>query len=107
MDDYLSWLVLLNAPQLGSQRLRYLLGKFGTAENTIAASDMELRHAGVTTEAITSIRQEVTGGIQYQLRWLQQPSHYMLTINDQHYPQRLKHIPDPPVALIAAGNADH
>lgn len=106
MDDYLPWLVLLNAPQLGSQRLRYLLGKFGTAENIIAASDMELRHAGVSTEAITSIRQEATAGIQYQLRWLQQPLHYILTINDRRYPQRLKHIPDPPVALFIDGDVD-
>lgn len=106
MDDYLPWLVLLNAPRLGSRRLVSLLEKFGTAENIIAAGDSELRFAGVSAESIKSFRKKPSTEIQYQAGWLQHPLHSLLTVQDERYPQCLKQIPDPPAALFVDGDVE-
>lgn len=106
MDDYLSWLVLLNAPHLGTSCLVSLLGEFGSAENILAADDNDLRQAGVSGKALDSIRQEPSPLLQQQMSWLQQPGHHMIACTDPAYPYLLKEIHDPPAVLFVDGDAD-
>lgn len=106
MDDHLSWLVLLNAPQLGSQCLLSLLETFGTAGNILAATDTELRRAEISPRVLRSLRQEPSPLIEQQQSWLQQPGHRMITCTDEAYPPLLREIHDPPAALFVKGDAD-
>ncbi len=42
--------------------------------------------------------------IENELAWLEQPEHHLITYFDERYPEQLRNIIDPPIALFAAGN---
>ncbi|MDX1573616.1 MAG: DNA-processing protein DprA [Methylophaga sp.] len=44
--------------------------------------------------------------VEQDLRWLEAPHRYVLTLNDPRYPSLLKEIPDPPPLLFIQGDID-
>lgn len=47
---------------------------------------------------------DIEAQLQQDVRWLSEPNHHMLTLNDSNYPKLLREIADPPIALFAKGN---
>jgi DNA processing protein len=41
------------------------------------------------------------------IEWLKQKGHFLLTCVDEGYPDLLRHIPDPPIALFGKGKAEY
>lgn len=103
-------LILLNAiPGVGSLCLRRLLDAFGTIERVCAAGVQELRQVeGVSP----SLAQRVWRGcrndavIQRELQLALSAGVEIVTLEDPAYPESLRTISDPPLALYVRGTLD-
>jgi DNA processing protein len=101
-----SWLQLTLTPGLGPAAIRQLLKQYGLPEQILARSRSELaRHVPrVAVEALDSA--EVAAAVAAASKWLEQPSHAVVTLADETYPKPLLEIPDPPALLYAHGRLE-
>ncbi|MEO0575780.1 MAG: DNA-processing protein DprA [Pseudomonadota bacterium] len=103
-DTRIAWLTLLSASGVGNAALRPLLAQFSSAEHIVNASDALLSQSGLTSGQVHAIRDADPARIANAQRWLQHERHDLITINDTHYPDSLRELPDAPVALFAVGD---
>lgn len=106
MDDLAPWLILHRAPTVGSRTLMALLLRFGSADKILAAKARELRDAGIKDSAIAYLQNPDQALLDADLEWLTQPGNHLITIDQDHYPEILKEIADPPPILYLCGNPD-
>ena len=98
------WICLQQIHGLGGQGICKLLHRFGSPENVFTASHKELSQ--IVPEAITSLIKQGPNleNAALSLEWLEKDDNHLITLADEHYPQALLEIPDPPPILYAKGD---
>lgn len=101
------WLRLVHAPGVGPARTRELLARFGDAAGVCGASHAQLTAAGLSADAVESLRAaEAPAGVARDRAWADEPGRHLLTLADPRYPPRLAAIPDPPPVLYLRGDPE-
>ncbi|HEX9876715.1 MAG TPA: DNA-processing protein DprA [Gammaproteobacteria bacterium] len=96
------WLLLLQAAPPGSRRWLELVRSHGAgpaAERTLA----ELEAAGIPANQANRLRAPQDAMLQTWRDWLSSPQNHLVPIDDPAYPELLKEISDPPLALWVRG----
>jgi DNA processing protein len=100
-------LICLNLiPEVGSIRVHRLLGAFGDLDRLWKASPEELRQVEGIGPALA---QRIAAGcrddarLRYELALAEREGVTVVTLEDAEYPQPLRAIPDPPLALYVRG----
>ncbi len=98
------WICLQQITGLGGQDICKLLSRFGSPENIFAASHQDLKQ--LVSEALTSLIKQGPDleTAKLGLEWLAIDNNHLITLADEHYPQALLEIPDPPPILYAKGD---
>ncbi|WMY74788.1 DNA-protecting protein DprA [Buttiauxella selenatireducens] len=97
------WLRLMAVQNLSGDKLlkiaHFLLNEPG-------CSIASLTQAGLSTRQIAQFRECSDREIEKGLLWLEEPNHYLLTADDDNYPEQLRAIDCYPAALFVAGNIE-
>ena len=106
-EEELHWLALKLVPGLGTRTSGKLLDRFRTPQAIFRASRTELEAAGVSG----AVAQSIASGCTFEDAVTQQEKMAeagaeLVTMGDPRYPQRLREIFDPPIALFARGRVD-
>jgi len=100
-------LILLNLiPGIGSAKLRRLLETFGDAAAVLRASAQELERVGGVSPRLAQRIAEVcrnTQGLAHEVAAADRAGARIVTLVDAEYPEPLKTIADPPLALYVRG----
>ena len=101
-----AWLLVSQAPGIGSRTFQRLLSHFEQPENILAASRQQLQAVGLRSAGIDYLQSADRRTIQPSLEWLESPQRYLLTLSDPAYPPLLAEIPDPPPLLYIQGDLE-
>jgi DNA processing protein len=100
------WLALIRAPGVGAVAVGRLLERFGSAGAILDAGPRQWRAANLSAAQVAALEAPDAAGIDADLHWLAaDPTHGLVTLDDPRYPQRLREIPSPPLALFHHGDA--
>jgi DNA processing protein len=102
-----AWLRLIQLPGLGAVTLKQLWQALGSAEALVRASKAELLELGFSANLASSLAKAapLSGELTESLeRWLQQPQHRLLSLDDPQYPPQLMQLDDPPPLLYVVGD---
>lgn len=102
-DNIKFWCALLRTPKIGCNTFNKLLLKT-TPEELFNHSPKDLRRWGLHPLSIQALQNPNWTAVQKDLDWLNQDNHYLITLNDPHYPPLLKEITNPPPLLFIHGN---
>lgn len=100
-DEAAAWCALLRAPGVGSRTLNPLL-----LGGTTARQLTEAPPPTVPAALRDYLRDPDHAGIESDMRWLDQPRNYLLTLVDPAYPALLRELANPPTALFLHGDPD-
>ena len=97
---------LYSIPSIGSAKMRKLISVFGTAEEIMSASERRLMKVdGVDRKTIEHLKRGADEKfVERQLKLIAEHKVRLLTYWDEHYPDRLKGIYDPPAFLFVKGD---
>lgn len=98
------WVALSFVQGLGSQTFCQLLKAFGDPANIFATPFKQLTEIVTEKIAIDIGKGADEVVLKDTIVWLSQPSNYLVTLADAHYPKTLLEINDPPPFLYAKGN---
>ena len=106
-EEELHWLALLLVPGLGTRKAGILVNRLRTPRAIFRASRTELEALGLSG----SVAQSIASGCSFddavaQQEKMRETGTILVPIADERYPQPLRQIYDPPVALFARGNVD-
>jgi DNA processing protein len=101
-----AWLLVSQAPGIGSRTFLQLLARFDTPDAILAASATQLKDAGAPKPAIDFLSKRDRELVQPSLDWLSQPNRHLVTLADPLYPTLLAEIHDPPPVLFVHGNPE-
>ncbi|RDE18790.1 DNA-protecting protein DprA [Motiliproteus coralliicola] len=108
--QHIDWLRLSQIPRLGPVALKRLWQSFGSADAILSADYSLLLEAGLSDRLARQIiaidRQQSSAYLEQVDRWLLQPKHSLLCLDDPDYPQSLLAIEDPPPLLYLIGDAE-
>ncbi|MCK4707764.1 MAG: DNA-processing protein DprA, partial [Gammaproteobacteria bacterium] len=107
MDDIKNWLTLSLISGLTSEKLLSALQQYKTLNQLFATGESKLKEHGFTTHQISLLKSPDAEKIDEMLRWLDEPSHYLLAITDPRYPPQLKSIINAPKTLFVNGDIDY
>lgn len=97
-------LICLNMFNIGSLRLKKLLGFFGRPENIFKApAEKLIGVSGIGTEIAAAIRSFKADSLDKELALIKKFDLNVLTTDNSDYPENLKHISDPPILLYVKG----
>jgi DNA processing protein len=104
-NELAAWIRLSLVPGLGGYALRKLLTDFGLPSRVLTTGRSAL--AAVVGEALADriIAHDAVRATEDALRWADAPNHYIVTLGDAQYPQRLLEISNPPPLLYLLGDA--
>jgi DNA processing protein len=106
-SNIILWLALTLTPGLGPTRARHLVEFFGQIDKMFQVSLTELEAAGLPAEAAQAL---ATGRsserAQDELAKARSAGIRCVTLDDPHYPARLRQIYDPPLVLYVRGNVE-
>lgn len=106
-DIQRGWLALTLVPRLGPIKIQQLLEQFDNPGHCLHASDQQLQQAGLSATQITALKNPDAKQLDRALRWLNDsPTHHLLTIHDDRYPELLKTIESAPPILFAKGRLE-
>jgi DNA processing protein len=106
LDGALPWLRLLRAKGLKNAEALALLAHLGSAAAVCEAAAAAWRRAGVDRSRV-ALPPEDDAGVQADLGWLAADArHHLLSRDDARYPEALRAITQPPLALFVAGDAE-
>lgn len=103
-QDLAYWLALLRMPAIGNVLLGQLLNDFASPHAIFRADTGAISKYGLKAKTIEFLRDPPWLLIDNDLSWLHHANNHLVTIHDQFYPQLLKQIHDPPVALYVSGD---
>ena len=63
-----------------------------------------IRCKGAIRDVVSLKDNQPSQALRAEINWLQMPNHHLIPITDPNYPERLRHIPDPPLLLYAIGD---
>jgi DNA processing protein len=89
MNTLMKQLALLHEPKVGPFRLPQLL-----SEHALSS---------IYDKVFASNRPDQKG-VERDLLWAEAPDRHLITLDDRRYPERLRHIPDPPAVLFVQGS---
>ena len=98
------WLALLRTHGIGPIKRRVLSQAFPEVAEIFTAKTKELENLGITASTISNIKNPSWELVDQDLKWLEQPNHHLVTIENSDYPSILKEIYDAPLALFVDGN---
>jgi DNA processing protein len=101
LDESLAWLTLLRAPGLGAAAVRKRVEQAGGAGFAIERALRDEALLPATREALREADGAVRAADQ---RWLEAPSHHLITHDSADYPALLRDIPNAPAALLVEGD---
>lgn len=107
VNELSAWLRLSQEPGLTPSVLYPLLSAVGLPEQIYAMGAPSLaRHVPqqLAIQLAASTSTDTQQHIDNTLAWVDQPGHYIVTLADQHYPQNLLTIADPPLLLYVNGD---
>ena len=102
--DLHSWLLLYFTPKIGPVTMLKLLHHFGSAKNILEQDSHTLSQ--FINPAIAKLIKDRASepAVVKALDWqYQDPSNYLITLEDLRYPKELKQMIDPPLVLFAKG----
>jgi DNA processing protein len=104
--EVVPWLTLTQLPGVGQRGQLALLQAFGSIDALFAAPAYQLeRYLADNREAVRTIAGGLDAAVlERALAWLDEPHHHLVCWNDVDYPQLLREIPDPPMALYVLGD---
>ncbi len=95
------WLRLVRANGIGGKTLIPLILQSSSVQHLLEqASSGPGKRLG---QAISDIDNKL---LDADLNWLEQETHHLVTFSDERYPELLRRIDDPPLALFVHGNPD-
>jgi len=100
------WLAILRVSALGPVSLGKLLQTFGSPRAIIKASKTLLLECGLDTNVINRIQHPSWIQVESDLKWLECDENHLVTFDSKNYPELLKQIYDPPLALFVSGNPE-
>jgi DNA processing protein len=101
-----AWLTLLHTEGLGSRSFLRLWERLPDPVALLSAAPSLWRDAGLKADCIESLRHPDTARIEHALAWLAEPHRALIGYGDARYPDRLRELSDPPVALFTLGNCE-
>ncbi|ODB99944.1 DNA protecting protein DprA [Candidatus Thiodiazotropha endoloripes] len=105
-DTLDAWLQVSHTPGIGNRYFKRLIERFGSAEAILTASPDELAALSLPPATVERLSNPDPQRIETSLKWLEQPGHQAITLNDPDYPQLLREIDDPPAILYMIGNPE-
>ncbi len=102
-NDLYSWLIFLRDRRWSRSQKRALLSHFQCVDRTLKATPSEVAYL-IKGRARSNQANIDKVKIRAELDWLNASNHHLLTFFDAAYPEILRHITDPPLALFAVGN---
>lgn len=104
--DQLGWLKLVLAPALGPATLARLEIQPEAFPALADWRERDLERAGLPREFVQAIKHPDPERLEAALRWLDHPTHHLITRNDEYYPPLLRRIADAPLALFVNGSPE-
>lgn len=98
-----TWFLLIRS-QISWKKFSAILAIDPKLEELTANPLPLLKKCGLGDEQMQFWRVPPMGLIEHDSQWLSQPNHYLVTFLDNDYPQLLKEIADPPLALFMVGD---
>ena len=98
-------LALLKVAGVGPKRFEVLCSHFGSAQAVLARSSRHLVEAGVPEKLSHAISRASYEDARRALTWCHANGIKIWCRSESHYPERLRHIADPPALLFGAGEA--
>lgn len=98
-----AWLIVLQTQPSAPAAWRKALRKAGSAEALLATPVSELVGRGIPPDAAARLRSPDPDALARWRRWLDDPGHALITLDDSAYPAQLREIPDAPLALWVTG----
>ena len=108
MADAVALLRLLSVPNVGPQRVRQMVARFGSAESVFEASVLDLIEVeGIDEKTARAVRNQSDAKFaESQIALAEKHGVRILSYWDQDYPELLRAIHDPPVVLYTKGPLD-
>lgn len=100
-DEAAAWCALVRAPGVGCQTLNPLFRRGIGARDLISHPPADIDPA-----LRDYLRAPDWDGAEGDMRWLDQPRNYLMTITDPSYPARLHALPNPPSLLFLHGDPE-
>lgn len=104
MDNKYYFLALNRIPGIGPRTFFKLLQQWPALEELFRLPIHQLQAAGLSRKLAESITRFDLAKVEIDLRWQEKANHYLLTWDDENYPQLLKEIYDPPPVLYLRGD---
>jgi len=99
------WIWFAHRPKVSDKMKMELLRAFGSAEEVYAADSDAFSHiSDLSRESMNSLLDKSLAGGEKILSDARRAGISVVTIGEDAYPTRLKHIPDPPAVLYYKGN---
>ncbi|KTD07369.1 DNA-processing protein DprA [Legionella jamestowniensis] len=100
-----SYLLALNKiPSIGPRTIAKLLQKWPNLEELFCLTQQQMEQAGLSPRMAQSIKSFNFKEIEADLHWSEKNHHYLISIEEAHYPALLKEIADPPMIIYARGD---
>ena len=100
-----AWLRLLHAGLRVNDKLLQLLEQPGFAVELLEAVDSGWVDCSLSANTLDALRRPDREQLCAAMAWLEQDDHHLITPDQARYPDLLRQIPAPPVALFARGDA--
>jgi len=104
LNEYKYWLGLSLVPEIGTRRAQTLLQAFGSARAAWAASESDLRGAGLEKTPLANLIHARTRlDLDAEMVRIERAGASLLTLDNDAYPALLKLLPDAPLVLYVRG----
>lgn len=99
------WIWLAMRPALSDRQKKTVLDAFSDAEDVYCATQIQYQQVGgITHDGVCSLMDKSLADAEKILRQCMDKQIKLCVFSDEDYPQRLKHIVDPPLVLYYKGN---
>ncbi|MFT4172991.1 MAG: DNA-processing protein DprA [Rhodocyclaceae bacterium] len=105
-SDLADWLRLTLVPDLGPERQRLLLARFGLPGQILSAGRAALEQLVGSQLANDLLTHDSGAQVDATLAWATEPGNQIITLGDPAYPPALLETPDPPTLLYVKGRLD-
>jgi DNA processing protein len=104
LSELTYWCVILRTRSLGFQTFQRLIQSYKNPRNICRLSAAELLDQGLSEKIVWDICNPDWKRIEKDLEWLQCQRNHLITINDKAYPELLRQIHSPPIAMFVKGD---